>query len=91
MTEAAHSTSAVHRRLVLGGMALGLAVMLLVSLAYRLGSHPLTRTAAVPTVASAPTMPPAGASGVAGRKNRRSGHGGRGRRAFYSRRLAQGI
>ena len=29
--------------------------------------------------------------GVAGRKNRRSGHGGRGRRAFYSRRLAQGI
>ena len=53
MTEAAHSTSAVHRRLVLGGMALGLAVMLLVSLAYRLGSHP-------------PTMPPAGASAASG-------------------------
>ena len=66
MTEAAHSTSAVHRRLVLGGMALGLAVMLLVSLAYRLGSHPLTRTAAAPTVASAPTMPPAGASAASG-------------------------
>lgn len=63
MTEAAHSTSAAHRRLVLGGMALGLVVMLLTSLAYRLGPHPLTRTPAAPTAssapASAPTMSPA--------------------------------
>ena len=64
MTEAAHSTSSVHRRLVLGGMALGLAVMLLASLAYRLGAHPLTHAPAVPVAssasASAPAMPPEG-------------------------------
>ena len=42
----AHRSSAAHRRLVLGGISLGLTVMLLSSVAYRLGDHPLTRSSA---------------------------------------------
>lgn len=66
MTEAAHGTSVGHRRLVLGGMALGLAAMLLVSLTYRLSPHPLTRSAAVPAASSAPAAPPADAPAPSG-------------------------
>ncbi len=66
MTEAAHSTSAAHRRLVLGGMALGLVVMLLTSLAYRLGPHPLTRTPAAPTMSPADTLASSGTGDDAG-------------------------
>lgn len=60
MTDAAHRTSGVHRRLVLGGISLGLLIMLLSSVAYRLGDHPLTRSSAepgAPAAVSAPTAP----------------------------------
>lgn len=56
-----HNTTTAHRRLVLGGIALGLALMLLTSVAYRLDDHPLTRSAppvSAPSTAS-PAMPPA--------------------------------
>lgn len=68
MTDAAHRTSVAHRRLVLGGIALGLLSMLLASVAYRLGDHPLTHSSVAPgapasvsaTAAPSPVMPPAG-------------------------------
>lgn len=58
MTDA-HRSSAAHRRLVLGGISLGLTVMLLTAVAYRLGDHPLTHSSAdlgAPG-ASSPAMP----------------------------------
>lgn len=61
MTEP-HSASAAHRLFVLGGVALGLAAMLVTSVIYRLGAHPLTSPPAVPAApvspAGAPVPPP---------------------------------
>lgn len=59
MTEAAHRTSSIHRRLVLGGMALGLVAMLATSVVYRLGAHPLTRQIAAPAAAVSTASGPA--------------------------------
>ncbi|MCH5277008.1 MAG: tetratricopeptide repeat protein [Desulfovibrionaceae bacterium] len=61
MTDDAHRTSSAHRRLVLGGITLGLMTMLLTSVAYRLGDHPLTRPSTAPATSpeASPAMPPA--------------------------------
>lgn len=52
MTETIHGASAVSRRLVLGGVSLGLVVMLATSVLYRLGAHPLTHFSAAPPAQS---------------------------------------
>ena len=67
MADTAHRTSVAHRRLVLGGITLGLLSMLLASVAYRLGDHPLTHSSTAPgapgaqgapAALSAPSSPP---------------------------------